>query len=79
MSSLVELLEVNGQCLTNADKKRICSLLLSWSETEAETISWFETEIIPACGSKTPIEMCKKGECKSLLEYINHIDRGGFS
>lgn len=76
---LAELLEVNGQDLTTVEKKEMCSLLLGWSKTEGEAVSWFKTETIPACGGKTPIELCQSGECKSLLEYIRHIDKGGFS
>jgi hypothetical protein len=79
MSSLVELLEANGQDLTKAEKKEMCSLLLGWSKTEDEAISWFETQYIPACGGKTPIELCRSGESKSLLEYVLHIEKGGFS
>lgn len=78
MSNLVELVEANGQDLTTAEKKEMCSLLLAWSKTEGEAISWFKTEAIPACGEKTPIELCQSGECKSLLKYVRHIDKGGF-
>ena len=79
MNSLVELLEINGQCLTTAEKKETCYLLLGWSKTEDEAISWFKTEAITASGGKVPIELCQSGECKSLLEYIRHINKGGFS
>lgn len=78
MSSLVELLEANDQDLTTAEKKEMCSLLLGWSKTEDEAISWFKTEAIPACGGKTPIELCQSDESKSLLKYVRYIEKGGF-
>ena len=78
MNSLVELVEANGQDLTTAEKKEMCSLLLAWSKTEDEAISWFKTEAIPACGGNTPIELCKNGDSESLLKYVRHIDKGGF-
>ena len=56
----------------------MCSLLLAWSKTEDEAISWFKTEAIPACGGNTPIELCKNGDSESLLKYVRHIDKGGF-
>ena len=74
MNSITEI----EQNFTQVELDYLMPLLTKWCENESEIINWFNTHKIPACNNKTPDELCKAGEKPLFIQYIKHIEFGGF-
>jgi hypothetical protein len=54
-------------------------LLVSWIGSDQLAAAWFFSEKIPAFGGKTGLEICKTGQSKNIINYIKHMEIGGFA
>jgi hypothetical protein len=75
MNSLIEI----KQYFTDEELAYLLPLLKLWCRNELEIVNWFNTHQIPACANKTPYELCKAGEKEFLIQYVKHIEIGGFA
>jgi hypothetical protein len=75
MNSIIEI----ERCFTQVELNYLMPLLKKWTKHDYEVINWFNTHQIPSCADKTPSELCDLGEKDRFLQYVKHIEYGGFS
>jgi hypothetical protein len=75
MNNLIEI----KQYFTDEEFAYLLPLLKMWCSNELEIINWFNTHQIPGCANKTPDELCKEMEKGLFIQYVKHIEVGGFA
>ncbi|PKH85478.1 hypothetical protein [Colwellia sp. Bg11-28] len=66
------------QYFTDEELAYLLPLLKKWCSNESEIVNWLNTYKIPACANKTPCDLYKSGKKELFLQYIKHIEIGGF-
>lgn len=75
MNSIIEI----DRCFTQEELDYLMPLLKAWTKNESEVVHWFNTFKIAACDNKTASELCEADKKDIFLQYIKHIEHGGFS
>jgi len=57
----------------------LSTLLIRWSGSENEAISWLQEEEIPAFGNKTGLDMCNSNQPECFIEYVKILELDGFA
>jgi uncharacterized protein (DUF1778 family) len=66
------------QYFTDEELAYFLPLLKQWCSNESEIVNWLNTHKIPSCANKTPCDLYKSGEKELFLQYVKHIEIGGF-
>jgi len=74
-----KLIKLCGEYLTADEVAYLCPLLLQWAGSDEKAIAWFLNEKISTCEEKTAYELCKSKQTDLLIQFIRHIELGGFS
>ncbi|MFT4781486.1 MAG: hypothetical protein ACI9SD_001172 [Pseudohongiellaceae bacterium] len=75
MNSIIEI----EQYFTDDELAYLLPLLKQWCSNESEIVNWLNTHQIPSCANKTSCELYKFGKKELFLQYIKHIEIGGFA
>jgi len=54
-------------------------LISSWTGSDSQAVTWLKNEKISALGIKTALEVCQQNQPDVFLQYIHHIEYGGFA
>ena len=68
-----------GGFLKEDERAYLFPLILDWTGSDAHAVNWLQNEKIPAFGNKTALEVFQNNQLNLFLEYIQHIEYGGFS
>ena len=77
--AIVQLDIIFAKYFNKEEINYLCPLLVKWSGSHQEAIRWFQEQPIPAFGNKTGLDMCKRNQAKSLIEYVQAMELGGFA
>ena len=78
-------LETKSLCQTELVQKRlrevvdIIDKIIPWCENFKNAYSWYRSEPLPSFGQLTAMELVKQGKVYAVIQYLDRIDRGGFS
>ena len=59
-------------------KKFILNYIINWAGSKEAALKWYESETISSL-NKTAQEVVDNGGFEAIKEYLEHIERGGFS
>jgi hypothetical protein len=51
----------------------------SWAGGEAQALSWYRAEPIPAFGGRTAEALVKEGRAAAVRDYLDHVALGGYA
>jgi hypothetical protein len=50
-----------------------------WAGGEAQALSWYRAEPIPAFGGRTAEALVKQGRAAAVRDYLDHVALGGYA
>jgi hypothetical protein len=50
-----------------------------WCGSIFQAYAWYRSEPIPSCDNRTAEALVKDGHADLVLDYIDHIEQGGFA
>lgn len=57
----------------------ILSLIEPWAGSSIAAKAWYQTYQISALGGATPAQLVEDGRADDVIEFIRHIEQGGYS
>jgi hypothetical protein len=51
----------------------------AWAGGEAQALSWYRAEPIPAFGGRTAEALVKEGRAAAVRDYLDHVALGGYA
>lgn len=66
------------QFFTKEELDYFLPLLRKWTKVDSELVNWFNTHQISSCANQTPYLLCKNGKKHLFIQYIKHIEIGGY-
>jgi len=70
---------------TESTQKRLWELLniinkiIPWCKNIEDANVWYQNEPLSSFGKLTAMELVKQGKAKAVIQYLERIDKGGFS
>lgn len=78
-SNFPKLEQCCGDLFKDSIKAGLFPLIAGWAGSDALAATWLKNEKIPAFGGKTGLEICQNNQVAVFLNYIQHIEHGGFA
>jgi len=57
----------------------ILNKIIPWSKNINQAYKWYKTEPLPSFAELTAMELVKQGKSGVVMQYLERIDKGGFS
>lgn len=57
----------------------ILARIREWAGGEAQALSWYRSQPIPALDGRTAEALVKSGEAAAVRDYLDHLALGGFA
>ncbi len=78
-SNFPKLERAYGKYFTTDEKAYLFPILVLWTGSDEKSANWLLYERISACGNKTGFELCSNNQSEAFINYIRHIELGGFA
>lgn len=63
----------------DTDMSTVLEKIEPWAGSRQEALKWYRTHTIAALGGFTAQELVERGRTGEVLEYLRHIQNGGYA
>jgi hypothetical protein len=65
--------------MIDSETSEILRRITPWAGDHDKAHIWFTTEPLPEFGGRTAEYLVKSGHAAAVLDYLDHVDLGGFA